>query len=1390
VDTIHCTLPSDHQIEVLNCIDVDPAINPIPDTNPGNNCVNSILNFQVLAESDIKITDQQITGVPAPKGILPFPDPPIIVGQDLDLGLDKTLHNNGLYGPTTVGYGGAAFIDTSAGGGAYSCTVNGLASDTFGPAGALLSVSTAVLVQEGPFTINCAAGGIGADDDGDTLIDEDQIDTIDNDGDTVVDEDSPFLLPTFCVENVVDIAEPHISDPNTQVSLVVDPGGSHAAVALTCVTLFLERDFNPSFAVTQDEDDGPSDATVLPDDDDCLLTQPCEQNVQYSVPGGEPLAGVVTIIPGQNVAVPAALSDWDYYITRGDLDPFNGTIPNGTDVIGVTFSVNLKIGTGTSPCNVPAGGVFTMTDRALPVAFGEGPDDGTAPALINPLVWSTRVESSALFTAFNAGAAGGYAGAPIWAAATGLIPALNSPANVIVFNLGVQGWAQVLITGDPSAPAVGSAPQPCNPVVVSGDYFGETGADDVGGVGGGLKGVDGPGRDLRTCEVIRGGSNPADFHFIAGQFIRTDTGQSVVIPDPNKCTAENDVSVTKSDDQSPDVPADVPTQLPITVTVTNGQVPGNVNVSLGLVGPAVCDPVLIAEVGDVLTGPIVLSGSQSSALDWTELTMAANEVRAVIRNYEVTCPLGGPYSLQVTASVNSIFPDPNTADNQDENIITMVSTDNDLDDDTVPNAADNCPADVNPDQTDTDGDGLGDACDDDDDNDGIPDVSDACPTAAEDYDGIDDADGCPDTDAGIAYVLKTAAYDVDVSVDTAQTVSVGIANSGNIVADIEATLLLKSDVGQCEAHWIAQPGDGHIEDVIAGEIQSILTIVEDDVLPGEVRDATRDYTVHCMQRSLHVSAIRFEAGVVPVYPVAEEDVFGTKPNVHKQNIDITAWDVADVKKLGIIIPDPAMEVGVPITVTVRSVFHNNGPAGPVDVLDTITASPPADCTADQVSGTNPTIVALPVSVTVTLDQDFELTCNSPSFHTFVWDDSITIDTLHVEDPDPDNNSATFSLTNPVTSTGTIDVGVVHNAPASGNVSEQEFFDITKTLTNNISVSDVFPSVTEVLDPPADCSASFHVTNQFLIEIIGGGNGLVITNNGVPVDPPTPAGWEASDVVQGAPGDAIGIEFDVQIPGAGAVVLVENWDKHCFAPSNHDFTLTTTLAKSAADNIHVDYTSSGDTTIISEEIFAEADVKVLDDFFTDLTDLGSNNWQVVVEPGNPEDGHQKEKLHNNGPYGPAVTSVEIVAVPVSGSDCVITYDVRGDEVSINGSPPPAPPATVSAAGSGDETITVVFAIDLPVSVNTWLAELWTFDITSVGACTVDIVKTLNSNDPHVRAWRSALTRTVTAWWTVAETARRPTTARPHPTLDRKTQTATVSATRVTTRRTTTTVSSTA
>ena len=100
--------------------------------------------------------------------------------------------------------------------------------------------------------------------------------------------------------------------------------------------------------------------------------------------------------------------------------------------------------------------------------------------------------------------------------------------------------------------------------------------------------------------------------------------------------------------------------------------------------------------------------------------------------------------------------------------------DSDDDNDTVPDASDNCPLTANADQTDTDGDGAGDACDTDDDNDTVPDASDNCPLipnptqADSDGDGLGDAcdndgdnDGVPDASDNCPLAANPSQADFD-----------------------------------------------------------------------------------------------------------------------------------------------------------------------------------------------------------------------------------------------------------------------------------------------------------------------------------------------------------------------------------------------------------------------------------------------------------------------------------------------------------------------------------------------------------------------------------------------------------------------------------------------------
>ncbi len=98
--------------------------------------------------------------------------------------------------------------------------------------------------------------------------------------------------------------------------------------------------------------------------------------------------------------------------------------------------------------------------------------------------------------------------------------------------------------------------------------------------------------------------------------------------------------------------------------------------------------------------------------------------------YYVRCTFDGPQgSYEKNSSTNSYTMPPSQADDRDG--------------DGIPDDVDNCPGVKNPTQIDTDGDGVGDACDDDIDGDGVLNVNDNCPYV---YNPDQDPAACEDMD--------------------------------------------------------------------------------------------------------------------------------------------------------------------------------------------------------------------------------------------------------------------------------------------------------------------------------------------------------------------------------------------------------------------------------------------------------------------------------------------------------------------------------------------------------------------------------------------------------------------------------------------------------------------
>ena len=1202
----------------------------------------------------------------------------------------------------------------------------------------------------------CTASGctVGGDDDPEDVAAA----ADDDDEDGARDEDAGVQFATFCVANHVYPGDQHVEDLNPYNNFI-DPFGDPAQGCFTVVVL---RPFTPTFE-ERSQNATASDASLPATDppDDCLVTVPCKQTILYTVPstanpgGQQPLAGVVSIVPDA------------YYVTRGNADPANGTVPNGTKVANVAASLKIVL-TGNDNCNFTFPPIFDLRDAALPE---EGTSAGV-PALSAVNVWPTRLESDPVIAALI----DKFGMASIWARYVGSTVALGNfvEINVVVFNAGPLGWMQASVLGDPKGPI--EPPGNCTPLSVTATYAGETPAEEIydptntedptgtsGPCNDGVnndpsldKTQDGGdtdcydpiaasgGRDLRVCNAIKTaaaftGDLPG--HTFTGSFTREDTGASTNLLDDQTCSAESDIIVDKQDLANVNIPTNLLTVVPgitvngtIDVIVTNGSVPGNVNVSVSVIGSSACGPDLIknntaleydsvsagntAKTADVETGPTLLGPLQSTRLDWTMTGMGANQVRHVFRSYQVNCP-PGDYPMQIVASASSAtgFPDPVETNNNDENTQVLHANITDVDGDGVPNGSDNCPTTDNGpaeaaipgvgNQTDSDGDGQGDACDLNDDNDNQPDTSDNCRTVPEDVDGVDDGDGCPDTDSAYKNLIKGVydgtnvedpasatpgpcndlqdnggdgvadqndgdcydhEWDVDVSVDSNNNVTVTVVNrGGGVTADLQVTLSLRSNINnpadQCVADWQATPGHVPPDAVFGQDIPpyhfSLLTHIEPAVLPGEGRTTSHSFNLHCNAKSLHDDDVLFEVGVAPIYPVQEEGQ-AIGDNVHKQYLSIEAWERADIKKVGMVIPDPVLVVSQNTDITVRSVVHNNGPYGPVSVTDTVTGTAPPDCSfvtpANGISSLNATLTN--VSVDYTIDHIYTVHCTKPSNHTWEFDNTLAFNNeVHVRDPNPNNNTSSLSVTFPAVAIADVAAdNLIVNAPATATVNTNFNVSVDESLYNYGPYGPVTVNTTLSLSVPADCTKTPNSTQS---------------QNGV------------------------------NLPVATTVHVIKTWVVNCTNPSTHQFngsaTVTSPLELHVGEgaNTRANTNNNSDSTAVSDTADVKATLSVTDDMAAlagnqILVTAGENYPAQVgtssesgIQCGNDVDDDPlndaptptvndgcpdlpavtrnfstSETLHNNGPFGPV--NVNVTHLSADGAVCDISPGANGPD----------------------------------------------------------------------------------------------------------------------------------
>jgi hypothetical protein len=409
-----------------------------------------------------------------------------------------------------------------------------------------------------------------------------------------------------------------------------------------------------------------------------------------------------------------------------------------------------------------------------------------------------------------------------------------------------------------------------------------------------------------------------------------------VAPPTAAAEAESDVSVALQKDEAPSVPQDLPAQLPVQVLVSNGATATDVTVQLSVLAATTCPAEWVAEPGDYLFPRATIGDNVLSRLQFTMAgvapggPMSPNELRVAIRSYEVDCGASGPQTLEIAATVAPTdATDPNAVNNHFGNHPVVTPAD-DVDADTTPNDEDNCPYLSNPDQTNNDGDGEGDACDADDDNDSRPDGSDQCPFQGEDSDGSADTDGCPDTDMTIA-VNKAETLEPVVSANLPVDVTMIFAN-GNYPSDARFQILAVSQEGVCEAHWQPQEGDAFIEDRVGGQLHSYIERTESNLAAAEVRILHRTLVVHCLVAAVSGQPLEVEIALVPLLPVREENV---QNNVHKN------WPNLTPRPTG---TPTASPTGTPTRTPTPTATGTGTPTATVPATGTPKATPPGTLT--------------------------------------------------------------------------------------------------------------------------------------------------------------------------------------------------------------------------------------------------------------------------------------------------------------------------------------------------------------------------------------------------------------------------------------------------------------
>ena len=454
-----------------------------------------------------------------------------------------------------------------------------------------------------------------------------------------------------------------------------------------------------------------------------------------------------------------------------------------------------------------------------------------------------------------------------------------------------------------------------------------------------------------------------------------------------------------------------------------------------------------------------------------------------------------------------------------------------------------------------------------------------------------DPDGAAEL-AVASVTLEAPPTNADLKVNSATVNSPAGNQAAGSAFDVLATATIHnngpdSNVDSSVTWTLNLPGDctavGGAEKVSNHSLAMSSALVVD---PGSA------WSVTCTDPSFHSFTV-----TAAITPAATGDT--PSNNEVTSAVDVTPIiGSADVKVTSVSVTAPAtVAVGSPFNVTGDIGVHNNGPVSSAFVDGSLTLNLPAGCTT---GSANPDTLSgdLPQSVPLNFQSVWSVTCDTIGAKDFTATGSLTVNDLHVSDPNTANNS-------------------------------QESSPDSTTIT---SATDLKVNSVTVFAP-----------TTWGVDIIDGSFGVTATANVHNNGPETPVDAQVVFTLTGLPTDcnASPAQLTVDVSGlaqsASAVVDVANanetneWTVSCTLHSNHQFTAEATISVTSANvtdsNNGNDTASGNDTTAIT----AQTDAKVTGSL-ADAPDTAAVGAPFTV-------GGQILR-HNNGPIADYAVDYEI------------------------------------------------------------------------------------------------------------------------------------------------------